>query len=446
MQLPTKKGIRIRSFHLSLYLIVPIIFSSFSLLALVIGYRLVLYGLRQGLDVMSLLVVWGAVITGATFCTALLVSWRILSPIEKFVEKAQSIPVVQTRLPKKSPGSGDQLTHFTSVFHEITDFLSEVDARSFFPDIIGESKNMRAVFSQILKVAYTDATVLVTGESGTGKELVAKAVHSHSKRKEKPFIAVNCAAIPEGLLESELFGHEKGAFTGALAQKKGKFELAHGGSIFLDEIGDMPLDTQAKILRALEEGAAERVGGAKTIKFNVRIIAATNKNFQEMIRKEQFREDLFHRLNVFPIHLPALASRREDIPLLVQYFLDKFGKGLEISPEALQLLMTSNLSGNVRELRNVMERAAVLAENEKKILPKHLPGLCMQPAVSPAPTCDQTLSLDEQLEDYEKSMILAALTQTGGVQARAAEYLGIKQRSLWHRIKKYNIDVSSLKT
>ncbi len=445
MQSSDRKKKRIWSYHLSLYIIVPIIFSSLSFLSVVISYQLVLYGLRQGLDVMSLLVVWGAVITGATFCTALLVSWSILRPIERFVAKAQEIPAVQTRLPQKSLASRDQLSRFSTVFHEITDFLSEVDSRAFFPNIIGESKTMRAVFSQIMKVAYTDATVLITGESGTGKELVAKAIHTHSKRKDKPFVAVNCAAIPDGLLESELFGHEKGAFTGALAQKKGKFELANQGTLFLDEIGDMPIDTQAKILRALEESVVERVGGTRPIKFNVRIIAATNKNFQEMIEKEKFREDLFHRLNVFPIQLPPLATRREDIPLLVQHFLDKFGKGVEMSPEALQLLMTAKLSGNIRELRNVMERAAVLAENEKKILPKHLPGLSIQQISNAHPVYDQALGLDEQLADYEKSMILAALSQAGGVQARAAEYLGIKQRSLWHRIKKYGIDVTSLK-
>ena len=237
----------------------------------------------------------------------------------------------------------------------------------------------------------------------------------------------------------------KGRLQAHWPKKKGNLELANQGTLFLDEIGDMPLDTQAKILRALEEGIAERVGGNRPIKFNVRIIAATNKNFQDMIEKGQFREDLFHRLNVFPIQLPPLVNRREDIPLLVQHFLDRFGKGVEMSPEALQLLMTANWSGNVRELRNVMERAAVLAESEKKILPKHLPGLCVQPVGNDHPTYNQMLSLDEQLADYEKSMILAALSQAGGVQARAADYLGIKQRSLWHRIKKYDIDVSSLK-
>ncbi len=445
MQFQKKKGSRIWSYHLSLYIIVPVIFSSLSFLSLVISYQLVLYGVQRGLDVFSLLVVWGAVITGATFCTALLVSWSILRPIERFVSKAQKIPAVQTRLPQKKISSSDQLARFSTVFHEITDFLSEVDSRSFFPDIIGESKVMRAVFSQIMKVAYTDATVLITGESGTGKELIAKAIHQHSKRKDKLFIAINCAAIPDGLLESELFGHEKGAFTGALAQKKGKFELADQGTLFLDEIGDMPHDTQAKILRALEEGVAERVGGNRSVKFDVRIIAATNKNFQDLIKKELFREDLFHRLNVFPIQLPSLVNRREDIPLLVQYFLDKFGKGKDISPEALQLLMTAAWPGNVRELRNVMERAAVLSENERQILPKHLPGICVEPIKNDPPVYNQDLNLDEQLEDYEKSIILAALSHTGGVQARAAEYLGIKQRSLWHRIKKYNIDVNTLK-
>lgn len=413
---------------------------------MVITYRLVLYCWASGMDPVLVLSFWGVIITGATYLTALVISWIILRPIEKFVKSAELIPAVKQRMPERRSMGGDQLTHFTSVFHQITDILGKVDAGELFPEIICQSEKMRGVLSQILKVSPTDATVLIMGESGTGKDVVAVSVHSHSKRKDKPLIAVNCAAIPEGLLESELFGHEKGAFTGATALKKGKFELADGGTLFLDEIGDMPLETQAKILRALESGVCERVGGTKAVHFDVRVIAATNKSFSKMIEEGTFREDLFHRLNVFPIQLPPLRERREDIIPLARHFLERFGGGLEFSDEAVQLLVAYPWTGNVRELRNVMERAAVLAEQGGEVLPKHLP---IQPMEIGAGNLDVSLpedmTLDERLQEIEKSLILTALSKSNGVQVKAADYLGIKERSLWHRIKKYNINVTSLK-
>lgn len=434
-----------RKFHVSLYIIIPLIFSCIALLSMVITYRLVLHCMATGLDPALLLSFWGVIITGATYITALIVAWSILRPIEKFIKRAESIPMVKQRIEDKNQTGRDQLTHFNSIFHQITDILSKVDARELFPEIIGQSQVMRGIMGQIIKVAPSDATVLVTGESGTGKDVVAHNVHKHSPRKDKPFVAVNCAAIPEGLLESELFGHEKGAFTGAVSQKKGKFEQADGGTLFLDEIGDMPLETQAKILRALESGECERVGGSKPVKFNIRLIAATNKSFKKMIEEGTFREDLFHRLNVFPMHLPPLRERREDIPLLAGFFLERFGSNLTFSDEALQVLMSNPWPGNVRELRNVMERAAVLAE-DGLVLPKHLPSQQISTNMeSIDDTLPEGISLDEKLEEFEKSYIVAALSQAGGVQVRAAEKLGIKERSLWHRIKKYDIDVSSFK-
>ena len=221
---------------------------------------------------------------------------------------------------------------------------------------------MRTVLSQVVKVAPTESTVLIIGESGTGKELIATSIHKHSNRKEKPIVSLNCAAIPEGLLESELFGHEKGAFTGATSAKKGRFEQAHGGTLFLDEIGDMPLSTQAKVLRVLQEREFTRVGGTRSLQVDVRFIAATNKNLQEMTERGEFREDLYYRLNVFSLYLPPLRERSEDIPLLVNHSLKKISKDTRMSPAALHVLMGYDWPGNIRELQNVMERASVMSD------------------------------------------------------------------------------------
>jgi transcriptional regulator with GAF, ATPase, and Fis domain len=251
-------------------------------------------------------------------------------------------------------------------------------------------------------------------------------------------------AIPESLLESELFGHEKGAFTGAVAQKMGKFESAHSGTIFLDEIGDMPLTTQGKLLRVLQEKEFERVGGTKTIKVDVRFIIATNKNLPDMVRKGQFRDDLYYRINVFSINLPPLRERREDIPYLVDYFLSQNSKGVKISPLALQMIVAYSWPGNIRELKNTIERAAVLTETGT-IEPAHL---ALQVAGIITADADQAMdafTVDDRLDEVEKGLIIEALTRTGGVQVKAAEILGINQRSLWHRIKKHGIDTESFK-
>jgi transcriptional regulator with PAS, ATPase and Fis domain len=304
---------------------------------------------------------------------------------------------------------------------------------------------MRGIFSQILKVAPTDATVLITGESGTGKELVAQSIYQHSIRKEGPFIKLNCVAIPEGLLESELFGHEKGSFTGATTQKRGKFELAHGGTILLDEIGDMPLTTQAKLLRVLQEKEFERVGGTKPIRVDVRFIASTNKNLMKLVQEGRFREDLFYRLNVFALYLPPLRERREDVPSLAQNFLETAPKSAEISPMALQTLMGFNWPGNVRELKNVIERAAVMAENgviDRQHLPVQVSGGLVGQAMQDV---SEQANLDDRLAEIEKRLIIDALIRADGVQVKAAQILGVKERSLWHRVKKYEIDVTTIK-
>ena len=306
---------------------------------------------------------------------------------------------------------------------------------------------MRGLLGLIKKVAPTDSTVLILGESGTGKELVASSIHANSERTDETFIKLNCAAIPEELLESELFGHEKGAFTGATKFKPGKFDMANGGTLFLDEIGDMPFNLQAKVLRILQEQEFYRVGGSRTIKVDVRIIASTNKNLEKMVQEGTFREDLFYRLNVFTLHLPPLRERKEDIPLLVDCFLQNAPKKVEISSVALQMLVAFGWPGNIRELQNTIESASVIAENGY-IEPAQLPGKITGAFTNSNHTdfkMPANIPLDERLQEIEKSMIIEALRRTGGVLVRATELLGINQRSLWHRIKKHNIDVKGLK-
>jgi transcriptional regulator with PAS, ATPase and Fis domain len=307
---------------------------------------------------------------------------------------------------------------------------------------------MRGLLSLIKKVSPTDSTVLILGESGTGKELVATSIYENSEREDKPFIKLNCAAIPAELLESELFGHEKGAFTGATKLKLGKFDMANSGTIFLDEIGDMSLNLQGKILRVLQEQEFYRVGGSRTIKVDVRIIASTNKNLEKMVREGAFREDLFYRLNVFTLHLPPLRERVEDIPLLVDHFLQNSPQEVTISSMGLQMLMAFSWPGNVRELKNTIESAAVIAENgyiEPAHLPAKISGAFFDEKHSASFMPPRNVSLDERLGEIEKSMIIEALKKTGGIQVRATKLLGINQRSLWHRIKKYEIDVKRIK-
>ena len=267
-----------------------------------------------------------------------------------------------------------------------------IDPADLKDGIIGNSEPMQAVLKAIGQVAASEATVLVTGESGTGKELVARSIHRHSLRAKGPFIAVNCAAIPENLIESELFGHEKGAFTGATAQKPGKFELCDGGTIFLDEIGDMSLPTQTKVLRAIQEGEIQRVGGTETIRVSVRLLAATNKDLEQMVAERRFREDLFYRLNVFRIRLPALRDRKEDIPLLVDTMVQRLAasrklRAKRLSAEAMDRLVRHDWPGNVRELENVIHRAGVVAKGEA-ILAKDLPGDLLAPRRAPAPAAE----------------------------------------------------------
>ncbi len=315
-----------------------------------------------------------------------------------------------------------------------------------FGNIVGKSKPMQEIFSLIQKVAKTRATVLITGESGTGKELVARAIHYNSPRQNKPFISVNCAALPESLLESELFGHEKGSFTGAVSMRKGRFELADKGTLFLDEVSEMSPTLQVKLLRVLQEREFERVGGTKTLKVDVRIIAASNRDLKEEVEAGHFREDLFYRLNVVHIHLPPLRERPDDIPLLVAHFLQKYAQEVgrqrvEISPEALNLIYTYTWPGNVRELENAIERAVILSSGQE-ITPEHLPPHLFQSQQSYSDIFKQiptTLTLPQILEEVEVKLIRRALAQANYVQSKAAKILGITKSLLQYKIKKYNL-------
>jgi len=321
--------------------------------------------------------------------------------------------------------------------------------------IVGSSRAMGEVLRLIDRVGPTDSTVLILGESGTGKELIAEAIHENSNRRNKPFVKLNCAAIPETLLESELFGHEKGAFTGAVGRKPGKFEQADGGTLLLDEIGDMTLATQAKILRALQEREFQRVGGTQTIKVDVRILASTNKDLEKAAKEGTFRDDLYFRLNVVTINVPPLRDRRDEIPELADHFLAEANSRLNrsivrLAPDTLAALMEYGWPGNVRELRNMVERAVVVNDGDVLALSS------FPPPIRPADVTDgaggagrwdtlQALSLDERVAQLERAFVVDALARAGGVQAAAARLLGVTERSVWHLVKKHRIEVSRLK-
>lgn len=311
-----------------------------------------------------------------------------------------------------------------------------------FENIIAKSSKMQRIIELIKTVAKSNATVLIMGESGTGKELVARAIHSQSDRRDKPFVAVSCAALPETLLESELFGHEKGSFTGAYTQKKGKFEFANGGTLFLDEIGEMSANVQVHLLRVLEEKEFTRVGGNELIKVDVRVVSATNKDLKKAIASGQFREDLYYRLNVVTIELPPLRERKEDIPLLAQHFLNKFAlenrkKVTEFSPEAMDFLLSYDWPGNVRELENAVERAVILAKNSV-IKVDDLPRpdvLVKRPVLG-----------NRTLREIEKNHILGILEETRGNFSEAARILGISRMTLYNKVREYGICVKKLDT
>ncbi len=319
----------------------------------------------------------------------------------------------------------------------------EIKKQAAVSHIIGKSRQMRDVLQRVEKVAESQGNVLILGESGTGKELIARSVHFNSPRRDRPFVTVNCGALPEPLLESELFGHMKGAFTGAVSNKEGLFEVAHSGSIFLDEIGDTPLSIQVKLLRVLQEKEFRRVGGTKDIKVDVRIIAATNQNLKRLVSEEKFREDLYYRLNVIPIVLPPLRDHLEDIPLLADFFIKRFNRGLGkevkgINDQAMAALMQREWKGNIRELENLLESAIALSSGEVLTLtdfneePRDGEG-----RDSPTPSTQE--GLEDAIGKIEKELLLKALEETNGVQTEAAKRLQINFRSFRYRLQKYGI-------
>jgi two-component system response regulator PilR (NtrC family) len=326
-----------------------------------------------------------------------------------------------------------------------------VETKYSFDEIIGQGPKMLALYELMEKIAPTKTNLLITGESGTGKELVAKAIHFNSPRKENGFVTLNCGAIPENLLESELFGHMKGAFTGAMYNKRGLFEVADGGSIFLAEIGELPLSMQVKLLRVIQDREFTRVGGTEQIKVDVRIISASNKDLEEAVREKKFREDLYYRLNVIQIKLPLLRERREDIPLLAEHFFKKYeqelGKDIrEISPDAMKLLINYDYPGNVRELQNIIERGVALeigntltVENLKSYMDEQRGVKRIDDSLFDIPT--EGIDLETVVGDLERSLLIKALERTKGVKKKAAELLNINFRSMRYRLEKYGLNI-----
>lgn len=320
-----------------------------------------------------------------------------------------------------------------------------------FDNIIGQSPKMLELYELLEKVAPTKTNILITGESGTGKELVAKAIHYNSPRRDKPFVTLNCGAIPESLIESELFGHMRGAFTDAITTKKGLFEVADEGTIFLDEISELPLMMQVKLLRVLQDREFKRVGGTEDIRVDVRIISATNKDLEEAVREKQFREDLFYRLNVIQIKLPSLRERKEDIPLLVNHFIKRYSEELgkqisKVSPEALRILMQYDYPGNVRELQNIIERSVALetsqeltAQNLKSYVDDQFP---MKKKALDLEIPSEGIDLEKIVEDVERTLLLKALDRSKGIKKKAAELLHINFRSMRYRLEKYGLNHS----
>ena len=336
----------------------------------------------------------------------------------------------------------DRTINSQELEREVKQLRAQVVQRYGFHNLIGKSPGMQEIYAKIEQVADSRTTVLITGESGTGKELVAKALHYNSSRRERPFIALNCAALPETLIESELFGHEKGSFTDATARRVGQFELANSGTLFLDEIGDLSAVTQAKLLRVLQEREFTRIGGVQPIKVDVRIVAATNKNLEDMVRKGQFREDLYYRINVISLYLPPLRERGEDIPLLARHFLAKRVEEdkrppIEFGKEAMDLLTRYPWPGNVREMENIIEQAFIWSKQASVITPEHLPAVLKHDTRSSSlrdDTLAGRMSLEKAVMEFERDIILDALKRTNYVQTHAANLLGISRRMLKYRM------------
>jgi DNA-binding NtrC family response regulator len=350
--------------------------------------------------------------------------------IQKPFEKDEFLITIEKALERKN------------LLKEVETLQNELKEKYRFENIVGNSKEMFEVLALVSKVAKTDSTILISGESGTGKELIAKAVHVNSRRKHRSFVTINCGAIPENLQESELFGHVRGAFTGAIRDKRGLFQDADGGTLFLDEVGETSLATQVKVLRFLQDGEIRKVGDNEPLFVDVRLIAATNKDLSKLIEEGKFREDLFYRLNVIPIHLPPIRKRKDDIPLLASYFLKKYAERekknvVTVSPEAVKILTGYHWPGNVRELENILERAVILT-NRNTILPEDFPASLRE---THKRTQETETDLDEKtLEEVEKHYILKTLEKYAWNQKQASEILGISTTTLWRKLKSYGIE------
>lgn len=359
----------------------------------------------------------------------------------------KSIPIRYLNM----PFSGSDLKNVLALCSDTIDDDNFTDLNinhpSCFDKLIGQSEPIRKIRRLINQVSHSDTTVLILGQSGTGKEVIASCIHYLSSRKDKILVPINCGAIPNELMESELFGHEKGAFTGALTRRAGRFEIATGGTIFLDEIGDMPLQMQVKLLRVIQERVIDRVGGSASIKVDVRLIAATNQHLEDMIQKELFREDLYYRLNVFPIHVPALCERSEDIPALIDYHLDKIYERLKhrviFTDRAKEILCNYNWPGNIRELENFLERMVILHRDcvldEKDIEPTYKRKLSAKLPMHPILSTESPLNIKEYIANVERQIIQFALEQSNGIVRHAAEYLSLGRNTLIEKMKKYNL-------
>ena len=352
-------------YNVSLYIIVPFIFAGLASLSAIIAFHITQYYVKKGIDSSLAILIWVLIAAAIAFLIGLVIARLLLGPVKRFMKKVKEFPALSSpEIESGKLSQVDELKYFAQIFDQVTDVLSNVDARQLFPDIIGESGSMRRLLSKLMMVSPTNSTVLIQGEQGTGKNLVAKNIYEHSLRKLKPFIKVSCSDASEKIFESELFGHSGEDSENNLLRTPGQFEMANGGVIFFDDIDDIPFNTQAKILRVLQNGEFERVGDGKTIKVDVRFIAASSKNLTKLVTQGRFNEDLYYRINVFSLQIPPLRERKEDIPFLVDDFLQKSPKKARISSAALQLLMVYRWPGNVNELRETVERSAAICQDE----------------------------------------------------------------------------------
>ncbi len=352
-------------YNISLYIIVPFIFAGLASLSAIVAFQITQYYVKKGIDSSLAILLWVLIAAAIAFLIGLVIARLLLGPVKRFMQKVKEFPALSS--PEIESGKlrqVDELKYFAQIFDQVTDVLGNVDARQLFPDIIGESGSMRRLLSKLMMVSPTNSTVLILGEPGTGKNLVATNIYEHSLRKLKPFIKVSCSDVSEKILESELFGHKRDDSGDDFLRKLGQFEMANGGVIFFDEIGDIPLSTQTKILRVLQDGEFERVRDSKTIKVDVRFIAASNKNLAKLVSEGRFNEDLYYRINVFSLQLPPLRERKEDIPFLVDHFLQKAPKRAQISSAALRLIIAYRWPGNVNELQETVERSAAICQDE----------------------------------------------------------------------------------